>query len=239
MIAMEMQGGTLLHARVEDVYGRLYEEQPKLLFTSPPFGEGPRYAAKLQVWFERLAQAMHEHGSIVVSWGNAWTPPGASPLPFRHLELVDKVVGQYGFDLMQTFVLDYGPWPRMSPSVARSMQGRPRALDTHAHAWWWARSDVGAFWREVDKSVIDARPGLYDAAYEAKLEDEGLTDYHATIPVAVPAFFVRVLTNPGELVLDPFAGTNSTGFAAAAQGRRWLSVEADATMVKRARCRPM
>ena len=38
-------------------------------------------------------------------------------------------------------------------------------------------------------------------------------------------FFVQFLTEPGDLVLDPFAGSNITGFAAEINGRRWLSIE--------------
>jgi site-specific DNA-methyltransferase (adenine-specific) len=47
-------------------------------------------------------------------------------------------------------------------------------------------------------------------------------------PVDLPAFFVGLLTRPGQLVLDPFAGTGTTGVAAERLGRRWLLVEADA-----------
>ena len=38
-------------------------------------------------------------------------------------------------------------------------------------------------------------------------------------------FFVRMLTVPGDLVLDPFAGSNTTGQVAEALSRRWISIE--------------
>ena len=38
-------------------------------------------------------------------------------------------------------------------------------------------------------------------------------------------FFIKFLTEPGMLVLDPFAGSNTTGAAAEALGRRWFSIE--------------
>jgi len=40
-------------------------------------------------------------------------------------------------------------------------------------------------------------------------------------------FFVQFLTEPGDLVVDPFAGSNTTGAVAEALGRRWFCVEAD------------
>jgi site-specific DNA-methyltransferase (cytosine-N4-specific) len=45
------------------------------------------------------------------------------------------------------------------------------------------------------------------------------------MPDKLAEFFVSFLTDPGDLVLDPFAGTNTTGAVAHALGRRWLSFE--------------
>ncbi len=41
----------------------------------------------------------------------------------------------------------------------------------------------------------------------------------------LPAFFIDFLTEPGDLVLDIFAGSNTTGFAAEVARRRWLAFE--------------
>jgi len=53
----------------------------------------------------------------------------------------------------------------------------------------------------------------------------GVPIHPARFPAALPEFFVRFLTNEGQLVLDPFAGSNVTGMVAESLGRRWLSVE--------------
>ncbi len=47
----------------------------------------------------------------------------------------------------------------------------------------------------------------------------------ARYPVALPDFFVRLLTRKGDVVLDPFAGSNATGEAAEKLKRRWLAFE--------------
>lgn len=39
-------------------------------------------------------------------------------------------------------------------------------------------------------------------------------------------FFIEFLTEPGDIVLDPFAGSNTTGFCAEKLSRKWVSVEA-------------
>jgi site-specific DNA-methyltransferase (cytosine-N4-specific) len=47
------------------------------------------------------------------------------------------------------------------------------------------------------------------------------------MPVALPEFFVKLLTDRDDLVVDPFAGSNATGAAAERLGRRWMAVEPD------------
>jgi site-specific DNA-methyltransferase (cytosine-N4-specific) len=48
----------------------------------------------------------------------------------------------------------------------------------------------------------------------------------ARMPRELAEFFIRFLTDEGDLVIDPFAGSNTTGATAEAHGRRWLAVEA-------------
>jgi site-specific DNA-methyltransferase (cytosine-N4-specific) len=43
--------------------------------------------------------------------------------------------------------------------------------------------------------------------------------------VGLAAFFIELLTDPGDLVLDPFAGSNTTGYTAQLLGRRWVSID--------------
>ena len=49
----------------------------------------------------------------------------------------------------------------------------------------------------------------------------------ARMPEDVPEFFINFLTTPGDIVLDPFAGSNTTGAAAERLKRRWISVESN------------
>lgn len=65
----------------------------------------------------------------------------------------------------------------------------------------------------------------------------GITPHPARMPPELAAFFVEFLTDPQDLVLDPFAGSNTTGFVAELLGRRWLSTDASADYVEQARIR--
>lgn len=55
----------------------------------------------------------------------------------------------------------------------------------------------------------------------------GKEGHPARFPAELPAFFMKFLTNPGDLVVDIFSGSNTTGAAAEALERHWLSIELD------------
>ena len=56
-------------------------------------------------------------------------------------------------------------------------------------------------------------------------------------PVAMLREIVRAVTRPGDLVLDPFCGTGSTGAACLAEGRRFMGIDLDPAHVATARRR--
>jgi site-specific DNA-methyltransferase (adenine-specific) len=53
------------------------------------------------------------------------------------------------------------------------------------------------------------------------------TSHPARFPIELPTFFTKLLTMPGQIVLDPFAGTCTTALAAERLGRRWIMAELD------------
>jgi len=55
--------------------------------------------------------------------------------------------------------------------------------------------------------------------------ERNIRPHPARMPVGLAAFFVSFLTDPGDLILDPFAGSNTTGFAAEYLDRRWVAID--------------
>ncbi len=55
----------------------------------------------------------------------------------------------------------------------------------------------------------------------------GYEVHPARFPPIIPEFFIRFLTDEGDLVCDPFAGSNTTGEVAEKLKRRWVSAELD------------
>lgn len=62
-------------------------------------------------------------------------------------------------------------------------------------------------------------------AYLTGCKEAGIKPHPARFPAALPEFFIRLLTNEGDVVLDPFAGSNTTGFVADSLRRQWLAFE--------------
>nr|MBP7091915.1 site-specific DNA-methyltransferase [Anaerolineaceae bacterium] len=49
--------------------------------------------------------------------------------------------------------------------------------------------------------------------------------HSAVFPVALPEWFIRLFTKPGDLVLDPFNGSGTTCVAAALLDRMYTGIE--------------
>ncbi|RJF94094.1 site-specific DNA-methyltransferase [Sphingomonas cavernae] len=64
-----------------------------------------------------------------------------------------------------------------------------------------------------------------NGAYISGCKLVGARPHPARFPAKLPEFFVRFLTDPGDVVLDIFAGSNTTGQVAEAEGRRWLAFD--------------
>ncbi|RJS72000.1 site-specific DNA-methyltransferase [Methanophagales archaeon] len=57
----------------------------------------------------------------------------------------------------------------------------------------------------------------------------GIKPHPARFPQKLPEFFIKLLTDIGDIVLDIFAGSNTTGAAAESLNRRWIAFEIDQT----------
>lgn len=78
---------------------------------------------------------------------------------------------------------------------------------------------------------VQAGPDMVRPSTLLYVEPEFLpnpTEHPARFPVELPSFFIKLLTEPGQLVFDPFGGTCTTAVAAENLDRRWLLCEIDA-----------
>jgi DNA modification methylase len=61
--------------------------------------------------------------------------------------------------------------------------------------------------------------------YTRLCKESGTKIHPARFPAALPSFFIKLLTTPNDLVVDPFAGSNTTGAVAETLDRRWIALE--------------
>lgn len=64
-----------------------------------------------------------------------------------------------------------------------------------------------------------------NGAYLSGCKLLGVKGHPARFPAKLPEFFINFLTEPGNLVVDIFGGSNTTGAVAETLGRQWLSFE--------------
>jgi site-specific DNA-methyltransferase (adenine-specific) len=98
------------------------------------------------------------------------------------------------------------------------------------------------FFQNLDPGV----PFFYTAKAARSEKEDGLTTFdsvkrqntHPTVkPISLMRYLVKMVTPPGGLVLDPFAGSGSTCIAAAEEGMQFLGIEREEEYVKIARSR--
>jgi len=61
--------------------------------------------------------------------------------------------------------------------------------------------------------------------YTVKCKAAEVKIHPARFPAALPEFFIKLLTDEGDLVVDPFAGSNTAGKVAEGLNRRWIGME--------------
>ncbi len=62
-------------------------------------------------------------------------------------------------------------------------------------------------------------------SYTSQCKQASLPIHPARFPAALPGFFIRLLTDEDDIVVDPFCGSNTTGSVAEKLRRRWLAID--------------
>ena len=76
-----------------------------------------------------------------------------------------------------------------------------------------------------------------NSRYFVRCEETGVKPHPARFPPQLPAFFISFLTEPSDVVLDPFAGSCTTGEVAENLGRFWIGIDRERDYLEGARYR--
>jgi site-specific DNA-methyltransferase (cytosine-N4-specific) len=84
----------------------------------------------------------------------------------------------------------------------------------------------------IPANVVERGNNESNSGYIAACQAAGHKIHPARFPAALPEFFIKLCTKPGQLVVDPFAGSNMTGYVAESLGRRWIACELNEEYVR-------
>ena len=108
----------------------------------------------------------------------------------------------------------------------------------------WTSGDLEGDYGHMTEFVMFAQKGRRPLnggrtgnVLRAKRVPPGALEHPTQKPLGVLRPLIVKSTDPGELVLDPFAGSGSTGVACMEEGRRFLGIEQDPAYVGIARAR--
>lgn len=77
----------------------------------------------------------------------------------------------------------------------------------------------------IPKDMLKFGNNAANDSYAKGCKEAGIKRHPARFPAALPEFFLKFLSDEGDIVLDPFAGSNTTGAVAENLCRRWISVD--------------
>lgn len=84
---------------------------------------------------------------------------------------------------------------------------------------------ANVFEEELPSNFLRAGNNSANDQYTKRCKAAGLKIHPARFPTSLPDFFIKLLTDEGDLVVDPFGGSNTTGMVAEGLGRRWIAVD--------------
>lgn len=79
----------------------------------------------------------------------------------------------------------------------------------------------------IPSNIIIASNTDSNSTYLKMCKKNGLQIHPARMPYQIPQYFIKFLTREGDIVLDCFAGSNTTGYCSEQLNRKWISIEVD------------
>ena len=220
-----------------------------LVVTSPPYNIGKSYEKKgaledYLAWQERVLDLIipriKETGSLCWQVGNFVDNGQIVPLDIEFAPIFKK----HGLKLRNRIIWHFG----------HGLHNKRRFSGRYEVIMWYSKSDDYTF--NLDAVRIPSKyPGKrhFKGPNKGKLSGNPLgknpedvwsipnvksnhvekTEHPCQFPVGLIERLVLSMSNPGELVFDPFSGVGSAGVAAALHGRRYWGCELIAKYAKK------
>lgn len=116
---------------------------------------------------------------------------------------------------------------RMKKMIANQTYNRKDRPSEHKISSKWAQNNGGA----IPQNFFPYGNSAVDP-YLKFCDEHNLKKHPARFGYFIPEFFIRFLTDSGDLVLDPFAGSCTTGAVAEALQRKWICIDNEIEFLK-------
>jgi DNA modification methylase len=196
------------------------------------------------IYHFKLLIALVEEANFHLAQECFWYNPAKMPMPaewvtVRRIRIRDSV--EYVWWLSKT------PWPKASnlgvlkeyseDMIRLNRNGvrgtvRPsghvirHSFDKIAAGGSIPSNVTEAEFEDVPECMLKMGNNAANDAYTKRCKENGIKIHPARFPAVLPKFFIKLLTEPNDLVVDPFAGSNTTGAVAESLDRRWIASEA-------------
>ena len=191
--------------------------------------------------FELLISLVRDHGFHLCQehywWNPSKLPTPAEWVNIRRVRVKDAVNCVWWLSLT--------PWPKASnrrvlAPYSDSMKdllvnGYTSKLRPSGHniSTKFQKDNGGA----VPPNLLAIANTDSNGRYQTYCKAHGIAPHPARFPPGLPEYFIRMLTDRGDTVLDPFAGSCVTGEVSEVLGRKWICSEIDQNFLKGALCR--
>jgi DNA modification methylase len=216
-----------------------------LLIVDPPYNVGVLYADHndrmskkdylewCYVWVHRASRCLKPTGSIYVVINDDWAAE------------IKRILDNVGLTMRNWIIWHYNFGPHQSNKFGRD----------HAHILYYVKDPNNFTFNADDIRVPSARQTTYrDKRANPKgrvpgdvwsfprvcgtfKERKSAGDHPCVLPQKMLERIIKASSNPGDVVMDPMAGTCSTLIAAKRLGRRWLGIELSEVYAEMARKR--
>jgi site-specific DNA-methyltransferase (adenine-specific) len=203
-----------------------------LVFTDPPYGirgdqldthynrddtkvipgyvdvPNDQYAEWCRTWIQECERVLRPGGSMYIVSGYSNLHHILNALHETSLEEINHIIAQYTFGVYT----------------------KKKWVSSHYHVLFWAKPETRKQPRTFNTHCrfADTTDSYNDRLSVQRLPREYKTGEVRNNNQLAESFiekFIEYSSNPGDLVLDPFGGSFSTGRAAAALGRRFIGFE--------------
>lgn len=230
---------------------------PHLIIADPPYNYGQNYSGyddstgvfnfKLRRWFDALCRCLHEEGSMYVFIPDEWVSfvdtYVRTEMAFQRRSWIIWYY-TFGVNCKNNFTRSHTHILYFTKSK-KNFTFNKDAVPSQRQMIGDKRAATGG--RHADNTWIlhpSQLPSAFDDSNDVWLQsricgtfDERQTHSPNQLPLAIIERIVKVSSNPGDFVFDPFMGTGTVGVACKKLDRHYLGIDVSDECVVKSRLR--